>query len=559
MRICLAQINPKVGDISGNHALALRAASWASDQQVDLIVFGELTICGYPAADLWLDRNFVEDCWDAVQDLAAQIDVACVIGSPRVQESGIKSYNSAAFICDGRIQQVYDKQHLPSYGVFDEDRWFSPSRKTSPCIFEVSHGGLSTRVGVTICEDAWVSGGPVLQAAQHGAEVVVNLSASPWSEGHPQRREEVISRHADEAGVWIALCNQWGGQDDLVFDGQSFLVDPKGQLVERGRSFEDDYQIVSTSSCVNSTYSRQKIEQPQSEEEVLWKALICGLRDYTNKNGFRSVLLGLSGGIDSALVLALAVDALGAKNVHAVTMPSRFTSEETRIDAKEQAKRLGVEIHELSIEPIVETFEAQLASSFAHKERDVTEENLQARARGTILMAFSNKFGYLLLATGNKSEASVGYATLYGDMNGGFAPIKDLYKTQVYALARWLNIRAGERKEANVIPNSVITRAPSAELAADQTDEASLGSYEVLDAVLRALIDERCTVDKVVEKGVERDYAERIFTLIKSAEYKRRQGPPGIRISDMAHGIDRRMPITSGYSYKQLPSCISDV
>ena len=542
MRIALCQLNPTVGDVDANADLVLEHARRAAEAGAHLAVFPEQVISGYPAEDLWLKPHFVARCSAALARIAPQLPLPCVVGVPELVDGA--TYNSAAYLVDGAQVATYRKQHLPNYAVFDEQRWFEPG--FDPLVVDVPVGGGATLpVGITICEDAWVEGGPVVQAVGRGAEVVVNLSASPWRLGRSRDRERVVVDRAREGGVWFALCNQVSGQDELVFDGHSLVAAPDGTIVAHGAEFAADMVIAevgpdaATVEAVDTTFTRT--------EEELWAGLTLGLRDYVRKNGFSTVVLGLSGGIDSALVLALAVDALGADRVHAATMPSRYSSPETRGDAHGQADRLGVTMHEIAIEPIVAAFDAQLAAPFAGAPRDVTEENLQARVRGTLLMALSNKQGHLLLATGNKSEGSVGYATLYGDMNGGFAPIKDVYKTQVFALARWRNEVASAADGEPVIPLSVIERPPSAELAPDQRDEDTLGDYDVLDDILRLLVDDDRDVEQVVAAGFDEARVRRTQRLLDRSEYKRRQGAPGVRVSSKAFGRDRRMPITNRF------------
>jgi NAD+ synthase (glutamine-hydrolysing) len=542
MRIALCQLNPTVGDVDGNAQLVLAWARRARDAGADLAVFPEQVLSGYPAEDLWLKPHFVARCAAALERIMPALALPAVIGFPEAVDGA--RFNAAAVVVDGELRGTYRKQHLPNYAVFDEERWFVADDEA--LVLELpTADGAAVPVGITICEDAWVEHGPVVQAAGLGAQVVVNLSASPWRLDRSSDRERIVRERARESGVWFALCNQACGQDELVFDGHSLAAAPDGRIVARGAEFDDDLVLVEVGPGAPVVEVRDDtLARPEAE---LWAGLRLGLRDYVRKNGFASVVLGLSGGIDSALVLALAVDALGADCVHAATMPSRFSSEGTRGDAHAQAERLGITFHEIAIEPIVAAFETQLAPAFARAARDVTEENLQARVRGTLLMALSNKQGHLLLATGNKSEGSVGYATLYGDMNGGFAPIKDVYKTQVFALARWRNEVAAAAGEAPVIPPSVIERPPSAELAEGQTDEASLGDYDVLDGILRALVDDDLGIEATAALGFELDDVQRVQRMLDRSEYKRRQAAPGVRVSSKAFGRDRRMPITNRF------------
>ena len=544
MRIALCQINPTVGAVDDNADLVLEWARRAVEVGADLAVFPEQVISGYPAEDLWLKSHFVGRCRAAFERIVGDLPIPCVVGLPELDGDAL--FNAAAYVQDGVHVATYRKQHLPNYAVFDEERWFTADDEALVVDVPTNGGeGDPVRVGITICEDAWVEHGPVVQAAGRDATVVVNLSASPWRTGRSADRERIVSDRASEANVWFALCNQACGQDELVFDGHSLVAAPDGTIVARGVQFAEDL-VVADVARSGSFAPAPPAEITDVAQEV-WTGLCLGLRDYARTNGFQSVILGLSGGIDSALVLALAVDALGADAVHAVTMPSRFSSDATRDDAHLQAERLGITMHEVAIEPIVTAFEDALAPIFADTPRDVTEENLQARVRGTLLMALSNKHGHLLLATGNKSEGSVGYATLYGDMNGGFSPIKDVYKTRVFELARWRNAHAEAAGEEPVIPPSVIDRPPSAELSEGQTDEASLGSYDTLDGILRLLVDEDRGVDDVVAAGFAQADAERVQCMLDRSEYKRRQAAPGVRVTSKAFGRDRRMPITNRF------------
>ena len=542
MRIALCQLNPTVGAVDANADLVLDAARRARDAGADLAVFSEQVISGYPAEDLWLKPHFVDRCRSALDRIAPQLPITCVIGFP--ERDGDARFNAAAVVREGEVVATYRKQHLPNYAVFDEERWFTADDEALVVEVPVA-SGEPIQVGITICEDAWVERGPVVQAAGQGATVVVNLSASPWRIGRAHDREQVVSDRARESNVWFALVNQVCGQDELVFDGHSLVAAPDGTIIARGAQFTEDLVLADVARSGSFAPTHAPIHADVNAEA--WAGLTLGLADYVRKNGFSSVVLGLSGGIDSALVLALAVDALGADRVHAVTMPSRFSADATRGDAHLQAERLGVEMLELPIEPIVQAFEATLAGPFAGAPRDVTEENLQARVRGTLLMALSNKHGHLVLATGNKSEYSVGYATLYGDMNGGYAPIKDVPKTRVFRLARWRNEQAALAGEAAVIPPSVIERPPTAELRPDQRDSDSLPDYDTLDAVLELLVDHDRGVEDAIEAGFDAALVTRIQGMLDRAEYKRRQAPPGVRVTSKAFGRDRRMPITNRF------------
>ncbi|MCW2973489.1 MAG: synthetase [Thermoleophilia bacterium] len=552
MLLALCQLNPTVGAVDANAALVRDAVRAAAAAGADLAVTPELVLTGYPPEDLLLKPHLVQRAWSALHALAPELEAPALVGLP-VAEGGVL-YNAAAYVRDGRVAAIYHKRHLPNYGVFDEHRWFTPG--SGPLVIEVpTASGPAARVGVTICEDVWVEGGAIVDTAALGVDAVVNLSASPWRVGRAQERCALVARRAREAGTWLALCNQVGGQDELVFDGRSVVAAPAGELVAVARAYDDDLLLVEVGA--GAPLPSAAGDAPGGavdagvtgivEEADVWGALVRGLRDYVGKNGFRDVVFGQSGGIDSALVAALAVDALGAEHVHAVTMPSRHSSEGTLGDAHAQAAQLGIAITELPIEGLVGAFEGVLAAEFAGRARDVTEENLQARIRGTLLMALSNKFGQLVLATGNKSEYSVGYATLYGDMNGGFAPIKDVPKTLVFRLARWRNEQAAAAGEAPRVPQSVIDRPPSAELREEQLDSDSLPAYDVLDAVLAALVDADRSVEETVALGFERAVVERTAVMLDRAEYKRRQAPPGVRVTSKAFGRDRRVPITNGF------------
>ncbi|MCW2956594.1 MAG: synthetase [Thermoleophilia bacterium] len=538
MLIALCQVNPTVGDVAGNARLVVEAVGRAADAGARLAVLPELVLSGYPAEDLWLQEEFTDACAAALDRIAPQLPITTVVGCPRRLADG-RVRNAAAVVVEGAVDRWYVKQRLPNYAVFDEERWFEPG--ADACLVEVD----GTTVGVTICEDAWLPAGPAVQAVQAGAQVVVNLSASPWRLARSVDREVIVRDRARETGAWFLLCNQYGGQDELVFDGQSLAAAPDGTIVARGAAFGGDLVLAEVGDGV-PVVAAASPPVPSADEET-WQGLVLGLGDYVRKNGFRDVILGLSGGIDSALVLALAVDALGAQHVHAVTMPSRYSSAGTRGDAHAQAVALGVEIHELPISDAFGAFATTLAPVFGDAAEDVTEENLQARIRGTLLMAISNKFGHLVLATGNKSEFAVGYATLYGDMNGGFAPIKDVLKTRVFRLARWRNEVAAAAGEAPRIPPSVIERPPSAELREGQQDSDSLPDYDELDAVLTHLVDPTAGTRAAIGAGHDPELVRRIQRMLDRAEYKRRQGPPGVRVTSTAFGRDRRMPITNKF------------
>jgi NAD+ synthase (glutamine-hydrolysing) len=567
MRLALAQINPVVGDLDGNRALILQRLAEGRDARADLILFPELSVTGYPPEDLLLRPGFVRAAEASLEEIARSArGIVAVVGTPRFERD---LYNAAAVCAGGEVKAFVKKRFLPNYGVFDEFRYFAPGEGIT--LFE--HG--DTLVGVTICEDMWQPGPPATDLALAGAQLIVNISASPFHLLRDREREEMFRTRARDAAAFVALCNTVGGQDELIFDGHSFVIDDEGVVLARAKGFEEQLLLVDIdpSSVVSRrlTDTRRRalaqdrgvlgdvdvvhIGAPHSHDDVLEPtltpfcddleqmrlALELGLDDYVRKNGFTDIVVGVSGGIDSALVAALAAEALGPDRVHCVSMPSRYSSEGTRGDARRLAENLGCEFREIAIEPMVESFLAALAPSFEGREPDLTEENLQARIRGVLLMALSNKFGWLLVATGNKSEMSVGYATLYGDMAGGFALLKDVFKTDVFRLSRHLNERAGRE----LIPQTTIDRAPSAELRADQLDEDSLPPYPQLDQVLAAYVEDDRTLEELSSDGFDPGVVERAVKLIDRAEYKRRQAPPGVRLRPKAFGRDRRTPITN--------------
>ncbi len=528
MRLALAQINTVVGDLEGNRRLILARIDEARAAGADLVVFPELAVTGYPPEDLLLRPGFVRAARGSLDLIAAETrDIVALVGVPLYDGD---LYNACAICAGGEVTGWAKKWHLPNYGVFDEKRYFASSDELA--LVEVAN----TKVGVTICEDMWVPGRPTTELASAGAELIVNLSASPFHVGRAEEREAIFSARARENSVRVALCNAVGGQDELVFDGHSLVIESDGTVLARAPGFEETLFVVD-------------LEQPEpagiapfdDELEQMRRALLLGLRDYVVKNGFADVVVGVSGGIDSAVTATLAVEALGPERVHLVSMPSRYSSEATRADAEALAENLGCDFHELPIEPVVDAFGGVLAEAFVGRDADLTEENLQARIRGTLLMALSNKFGWLLVATGNKSELSVGYATLYGDMAGGFALLKDVFKTDVFRLARHLNERAGRE----LVPESTIDRAPSAELREDQLDEDSLPPYPELDRVLEAYVEDDRSLDELSADGFDPDVVARAVALVDRAEYKRRQAPPGVRLRPKAFGRDRRTPITN--------------
>ncbi|HEU5215312.1 MAG TPA: NAD+ synthase [Gaiellaceae bacterium] len=528
MKLALAQIDPVVGDLDGNRELILRQIEEARAAGADLVVLPELAVTGYPPEDLLLRPGFVQAARSSVERIAAGTrDVVALVGVPLYDGA---LFNACAICADGEVTGWAKKWHLPNYGVFDEKRYFAAGDELA--LVDVA----GTKVGITICEDMWVPGPPTTELASAGAKLVVNLSASPFHVGRAQEREEIFTARARECGVRVALCNTVGGQDELVFDGHSLVIERDGSLLARAPGFEEALLVVDL-----ELPEADAVAPLDDELEQMRRALVLGLRDYVGKNAFEDVVVGVSGGIDSAVTAALAVEALGAERVHCVSMPSRYSSEGTRSDARRLAENLGCDFHELPIEPVVEAYGAVLAGPFAGREPDLAEENLQARARGTLLMALSNKFGWLLVATGNKSELSVGYATLYGDMAGGFALLKDVFKTDVFRLARRLNERAGRE----LVPQSTIDRAPSAELREDQLDEDSLPPYPELDRVLEAYVESDRSLDELSADGFDPDVVARAVALVDRAEYKRRQAPPGVRLRPKAFGRDRRTPITN--------------
>jgi len=567
MRLALAQINTTVGDLDGNRERILQAIAEARGAEADLVLLPELAVTSYPPEDLLLRPGFIRAAEESLQEIARQTrGLVALVGFPHFDRD---LYNACAVCAEGEVKAVYRKRFLPNYGVFDEDRYFAPARD---CVL-LELGG--TLVGPTICEDMWQPGPPATELALAGAQLLTNISASPFHVLRDREREEMFATRARDNACFVAFCNAVGGQDELIFDGHSLVLDEEGHVLARAPGFEEallvvdidpadavgrrlrdvrrralarergtvpDVPVVQLGECHSH---RDRIEpflaQRLDELEQMRLALELGLRDYVGKNGFSDVVVGVSGGIDSALTAALAVEALGAARVHCVSMPSRFSSEATRADARRLAENLGTDFRELPINEAAEDFDAILAESFAGRNSDLTEENLQARIRGVLLMALSNKFGWLVVATGNKSELSVGYATLYGDMAGGFALLKDVFKTDVFRLARHLNERVGKE----LIPATIIERAPSAELRDDQLDEDSLPPYAALDRVLEAYVEQDRSREELSQDGFDPDVVERALALIDRAEYKRRQAPPGVRLTPKAFGRDRRTPITN--------------
>ncbi len=617
LRVALCQSNPIVGDLSGNVAALRARVREARDRQADVILFPELSITGYPPEDLLLKPSFVQDAAAALGELAAGVAgvVACVgVPSGGTTATGAEKlhgadpapaaaarartglYNCAAVLADGRVQALYPKHHLPNYAVFDERRYFTPGNEA--IVIELE----GRRLGVTICEDIWLPGGPADWSVRDGgAEIVLNLSASPYHQGKGRQREALFAARCREQHCFLAFCNAVGGQDELVFDGHSLVIGPDGAILARGTPFEEEMLVVDLDPAVarelresdprwaasaaaptpertastplastsdppparrpredarrviivrprrparseTAPLAPRPAAEPLSPEAEIYRALVLGTADYIRKNGFPGAVLGLSGGIDSALALTVAADASGPETVTAVSMPSRYTAGMNRDDAAILAGRLGVRFLELPIEDLAVAYGAALADPFEGTEPDVAEENLQARIRGNLLMALSNKFGWLVLTTGNKSEMSVGYATLYGDMAGGFAVLKDVLKTWVYRLAVWRN------RDGEIIPQRIIDKPPTAELRDNQRDADSLPPYDVLDGILEAYVEEDRSPAEIEALGFARETVERVVQLVDRAEYKRRQAPPGVRISTRAFGKDRRLPITNRYA-----------
>jgi len=534
VRIALGQVDCFVGDVPGNEARIIAAAADARGQGADILLLPELALSGYPPEDLLFHRGFRHRIAESLERLrTALTGLDVVVGYPEYE--GDLIFNSAIVFRDGEVKANHRKQFLPNYQVFDEKRYFHMG--AGPTCFEVA----GVRAALLVCEDVW-SASPVAQAREAGAEMALVINASPFEQHKQARREEVLRSRAREAGIPLAYVNLVGGQDELVFDGRSFVMDAGGEVVHRLEPFVETISVVDATRDAAGHFSwKGQVADRWPEERVVYEAIVTAVRDYVGKHGFPGVVIGLSGGIDSALVLAIAVDALGADKVHAVMMPSRFTSRISREDAETMAGRLGVAYSVLPIEQMFDAALDTLAGEFRGRPQDATEENIQARCRGILLMAISNKTGRIVLTTGNKSEMAVGYATLYGDMAGGFAPIKDCSKLMVYRLSRWRNA------QGHVIPDRIIEREPSAELRADQKDTDSLPPYEVLDPILEAFIERDLSVDEIVDLGFDRAVVVRILELVRRNEYKRRQAPPGVRISARAFGRDWRYPITSGY------------
>ena len=542
MRVALGQFNAVVGDLAGNAREMVEIYTEAVRSDVDLLVFPELAVCGYPPEDLLHKKHFLKDCSLALDKLAADCPEKTIIAG-FAEGCQDNNYNSAAVLQGGRISKIYRKAQLPNYGVFDEPRYFQPG--TEPVVINV--GGLN--VAVTICADIWEIEWLVDFLKDAGQiQVILNISASPFYVGKIKKRQEIVSLCAKELNSAVAYCNLVGGQDELIFDGRSMFADSTGKIMAKARAFDEDLLIAdiipTTDGVVQVEPMRAAAGQLGDLADEIYEALVLGTRDYAGKNGFAKVLLGLSGGIDSSVTAAVAVAALGAENVVGLTMPSKFNSPETIGDAEKLAKNLGIEFLTIPIEPILKQFDDGLKTVHGWKSEGIAYENLQARIRGCILMSLSNQFGSLVLTTGNKSETAVGYTTLYGDTAGGFAVIKDVPKTMVYKLAEHINKISGRQ----IIPAAVLTRPPSAELKPDQKDSDSLPDYDLLDKILKGYVEEDKSAQQLVESGLPKDVVLRVIRMVDRNEYKRRLSPPGVRITPKAFGKDRRLPITNRYS-----------
>ena len=527
MRLALAQINPCVGDLKGNTDKIIENIAKAKREKADLVIFPELAITGYPPEDLLLKPQFIADnlaCLHNIQ--SASKDIAVFVGF--VASIGKDLYNAGAFIENGRIREIFYKNNLPNNSVFDEKRYFKEGRKASIVNFK------KIKIGLGICEDLWVEKGPYLAEAKKGAKLLVYINASPYSRGKVKQREALVCARAKKTKTTIAYVNMVGGQDELIFDGGSMVVDPKGKVLARSKQFREDLQIIDINKA-------SAVPEWMGEKQEIYEALVLGVRDYVQKNGFSKVVIGLSGGIDSALTLAIAVDALGSQNVSAVFMPSKYSSQQSYDDALLIANNLSVNFSNIKITELYERYLLELQPIFKDLAPNLAEENLQARIRGTILMAISNKFNWLVLTTGNKSETSTGYCTLYGDMAGGYNVLKDIPKTLVYELVDYRNTVSQD------IPQSIIKRPPTAELKPNQKDQDTLPPYPALDQIMEEYVERNKSIKEIVKLGADENYAKKVISMIDYSEYKRRQAPPGPRITERAFGKDWRMPITNKY------------
>jgi NAD+ synthase (glutamine-hydrolysing) len=561
MKIGIAQLNPIIGDLVGNSVKILEAAKECADHGVDLLLTPELSLCGYPPRDLLIDRGFIQDMAIALDKLAQSLPkaITVLVGTvefnPFASKTGGKPlFNSIALIHNGKVERVFHKRLLPTYDVFDEDRYFEPGEESNFFTLEIGKSTAishAVRIGVTICEDFWndekfwgkrnYPDNPVAELVAKDINLLINLSASPFAVGKQKLREAMIAHSAIQYDLPIIYANQVGANDDLIFDGSSVACDRRGKLVARASAFASDLLVLEFDPATQDLLPGAIALQPERDDSEIWAALVLGVGDYARKCGFKQTVIGLSGGIDSALVAAIAAKALGADNVLGVLMPSPYSSEHSITDALALANNLGISTQTLPIETAMQTFEHILLPMFTGTESDITEENLQSRIRGNLLMAIANKFGHLLLSTGNKSEMAVGYCTLYGDMNGGLAVISDLPKTRVYSLCEWLN----SRSQQPIIPENILTKAPSAELKPGQADQDSLPPYDVLDDILHRLISEHASPADMIKAGHNPEVVEHVVKLVTRAEFKRRQAAPGLKISDRAFGSGWRMPIAS--------------
>lgn len=554
LQLCIAQLNFVVGDLQGNAEKIVLAARQAYTQGSRLLLTPELSICGYAAEDLFLRPAFIRACNEAVQKVARELTdlkgMHVVVGHPFGEDERTRSvavqnrFNAASVLSEGKLIATYCKQQLPNYQVFDERRYFTHGDES--CVFSVGEGADSVRIGLLICEDAWFEQ-PARKAKEAGAQMLAVINASPFHAGKGYEREAVMQKRVQETGLPLIYAHLVGGQDEVVFEGHSFAMNADASLAARAPSFAESLFPIKVKRDGSSLTLKGNVEPVRTLDADLWDALVLGVRDYVGKNRFPGAIIGLSGGIDSALVLAIAVDALGPDKVRTVMMPSPYTADISWLDASEMAKRLGVKYDEISIVPEFEAFKASLAKEFAAKPEDTTEENIQARIRGTLLMALSNKFGSIVLTTGNKSEMATGYCTLYGDMAGGFAVIKDLAKTTVFRLAHWRNANDPYARGVEPIPERIITRPPSAELRPDQKDQDSLPPYEILDAILERYMENDVSIESLIDEGFAKSDVEKVTRLIQINEYKRRQAPVGIRVTHRSFGKDWRYPITNRF------------
>ena len=557
MKIAIAQINPTVGDLAGNAQRILAVAQRAADAGADLLLTPELSLCGYPPRDLLMRPSFIEQMKQQVDILARAMpsNLTALVGIAEDNRAAASKgekpiFNSMALLADGTVKEIFHKRLLPTYDVFDEDRYFESGTSANSFVCQSSEGAV--RVGVTICEDLWNNESfwgkraypvdPTRELVRAGVDLVVNLSASPFTAKKQSLRESMIAHAAKENQRAIVYVNQVGGNDDLIFDGQSVAYSSKGALVSRSAAFETDLQIVEFDPSVKDLKPAEIKPSPVGEDAEIWSALVLGVKDYARKCGFKQAVIGLSGGVDSALVSAIAAEALGPTNVLGILMPSPYSSDHSISDAEQLARNLGINTKTIPIGTLMGGYDETLDTLFADTESGVTEENLQSRIRGNILMAVANKFGHLLLSTGNKSEMAVGYCTLYGDMNGGLAVIADVPKTRVYSLCRWLN------REQEIMPENIITKPPSAELKPGQVDQDSLPDYEVLDDILERLTEKQQSADEIVAAGHAAETVEKVVRLLTRAEFKRRQAPPVLKVTDRAFGMGWRMPIASRWS-----------